>query len=199
MNQAALFAFLVVSVFLALVTQQYLPTLHFLHGARVFLLPIVFFFGALALPPYLMLGLAFLAGFMWDALVAVQVLPSDMIGADGRPGMSVEIALGWSIILYGALGAIMSGFRPLYQRGHGWEVHCLMCGPLVALLVLAEYLMITFRRGEFLFPQVIWWRIGGAGIIAMVLAPIVYFFMQTIVTSLGWVSPRTVVTRTVAR
>ena len=94
---------------------------------------------------------------MWDAFMASQVV-------DG----TLEIALGWSIVLYAALGAVMSGFRPLYQRGHGWEIHCLLSGPLLCIFVLSEYLMITFRRGDFLFPKTIWWRIGGEGLVAMI-------------------------------
>ena len=68
----------------------------------------------------------------------------------------------------------MSGFRPLFQRGHGWEIHCLLSGPLLCIFVLSEYLMITFRRGGFIFPKVIWWRIGGEGLAAMIVSPIVF-------------------------
>jgi len=75
------------------------------------LLPMVMFYGALALPLPGMLALAFVGGLMNDALNTQY--------SDGV----VEIAAGWSIILYAALGTIMSGFRPLFQRGR-WEIHC---------------------------------------------------------------------------
>lgn len=172
------FAFLLAALFGALVTQHFIPPLPWLHEARVLLMPIVFFYSALAMPAWAMMALAFAGGFMWDALNA-QVLETN-----------VEISLGWSIILYASLGAIMSGFRPLYQRGHGWEIHCLMCGPLVSLMVLAEYLMITFRRGEFVFTKVVWWRIGGAGLVAMVVAPLLFLVLQTTARSFGWIAPR---------
>ena len=42
-------------------------------------------------------------------------------------GPRVEIALGWSILLYAVLAAIMHGLRPLFIRGR-WEVHCIMSG-----------------------------------------------------------------------
>lgn len=173
------FPILIVALFLSLVVQEFIPPLAWLNGARVLLMPIVFFYGALAMPAWGMLILAFATGFMWDALVASQIVDAN-----------VEISLGWSIILFAALGAIMNGFRPLYQRGHGWEIHCLMCGPLIAFHVLMEYLMITFRRGEFLFPKVIWWRIGGAGLVAMVLAPVVFFIMHSFALSFGWGPPQ---------
>lgn len=162
------------AILLAFIAQEYIPPLPWLHGARVFLMPVVFFYGALATPAWGMLILAFFTGFFWDALL-VQATDS-----------TVEIALGWSIILYAALGAIMNGFRPLYQRGHGWEIHCLISGPLVALFTLGEYLMITFRRGDFLFPPVIWWRIGGAGLVATLLAPVVFFILHSFARAFGW-------------
>ena len=168
-----LFLFLLVSELLALVGEEYIPALPY--GVRVLLLPLVFFYGALALSPPGMLGLAFAAGFMWDAFIASQVV-------DGN----LEIALGWSIVLFAALGAVMCGFRPLYQRGHGWEIHCLLSGPLLCIFILSEYLMITFRRGEFLFPKVIWWRIGGEGLVAIILAPVVFVLLHWVASSFGW-------------
>ncbi|MEA3187152.1 MAG: hypothetical protein QOD99_982 [Chthoniobacter sp.] len=170
--------FLLAALFFALVGEHFIPPLPWLHEARVLLMPVVFFYAALAVPAWATMALAFLAGLMWDAL-AVQVLDTN-----------VEISLGWSILLYASLGAIMSGFRPLYQRGHGWEIHCLMCGPLVSLMVLAEFLMITVRRGEFLFPQVVWWRIGGAGLVAMMLAPFVFLILHLIAVTFGWAAPQ---------
>ena len=99
-----IYPYLILAEFLALAVQEYLPGLPY--GARIFLLPLVFFYGALAVPLPGMLCLAFAGGFMWDALIATQVV-------DG----TLEISLGWSIVMLAALGAIMNGFRPLFQRG----------------------------------------------------------------------------------
>lgn len=167
------FFILVASLFLSLVVQEFIPPLSWLEGARVLLMPIVLFYGALALPYSGMLALAFISGFMWDCLT-VQIVDS-----------TVEISLGWSILLYAALGAIMSGFRPLFQRGR-WEVHCLVSGLFTSMIVLAEYLMITFRRGGFIFPKDIWWRIGGPGVIAALLAPIFFFLFNRIASLVGY-------------
>jgi hypothetical protein len=164
-----LFAALVFS----LVAQEFIPALPWLYGAQVYLLPVVFFYCALAMPMAAMLVLAFATGFMWDAMT-VQIV-------DGN----VEISLGWSIILYAILGSIMSGFRPLFQRGR-WEIHCLLSGVFTALILFAEYLMITFRRGEFIFPAIIWWRIAGSGLVAALLAPAVFFVLNTIAAFTGY-------------
>src|SRR4030081_938543 len=108
----------------------------------------------MALPFPLMLGLAFFAGLLLDALT-VQVV-----------GQRVEISLGWSILLYAVLAGIMHGLRPLFVRGR-WEVHCVVAGICTSAIILAQYLMITFRRGTFLFTREVWWQIGAPGLIAI--------------------------------
>ena len=172
-----IYIYLILAEFFSLAFQEYLPPLPY--GARVLLLPLVFFYAALAVPPPGMLLLAFTGGFMWDALAATQVV-------DGN----LEISLGWSIILFAVLGAIMNGFRPLFQRGHGWEMHCLLSGPLISIFVLSEYLMITFRRGGFLFPKIIWLRIGWEGLAAMIVSPFVFLVLHWLALSFGLIPPR---------
>lgn len=180
------FLILLLTAFFALVLQHFIPPLSFMEGARVLLLPLVFFYGALALPFSGMLALAFACGLMWDALT-VQVLE---IGMGPTSARVVEIAVGWSIVLYAVLGAVMSGFRPLFQRGR-WEVHCLMSGVCTSLIVLAEFLMISVRRAAlynvpFEISNSIWWRIGGPGLVALVLAPLVFFFLQALAALVGY-------------
>lgn len=172
-----IYIYLILAEFVSLAVQEYIPQLP--NGSRVLLLPLVFFYAALALPPAGMLLLAFTGGFMWDAMVATQLV-------DG----TLEISLGWSIVLYAVLGAIMNGFRPLFRRGHGWEIHALLSGPLLAIFVLSEYLMITFRRGEFLFPKLIWWRIGGDGLAAMIVSPVVFLVLHWLALSFGFLPSR---------
>jgi hypothetical protein len=168
------FLILLVAMFFSLVVQHFIGPLP-IFGARVLLMPIVLFYGALAMPTPGMLGLAFAGGLMWDAL-HIQTI-------DGE----VEIGLGWSIILYAALGALMSGFKPLFQRGR-WEIHCILSGICTAAVVLAEYLMVSIRRQpvHFDFNQEIWWRIGGAGLVAMFLSPFFFFFLNYLAYLVGY-------------
>jgi len=84
------FLILLLAAFGAIIMQYFIPALPFLSGARVILLPLVFFFGALALPFSGMLALAFACGLMWDALT-VQVLD---IGMGPTSATVVEIAMG---------------------------------------------------------------------------------------------------------
>ena len=161
-------------MFVSLVAQHFLGPVSLI-GARVMIMPLIMFYGALALPVPGMLALTFLGGLMWDAL--------HMQTVEGN----IEIAMGWSIVLYAGLGALMSGFRPLFQRGR-WEIHCLLSGVCTSFIVLAEYLMITFRREPviFVFNKEIWWRIGGAGLVAALLAPFFFFTLNYLAFLVGY-------------
>ncbi|MEI6351066.1 MAG: hypothetical protein WCP06_08165 [Verrucomicrobiota bacterium] len=188
----AFFLILVLSSFAALVVQHFIPPLAFLEGARVVIMPLILFYGALALPFGLMLALAFACGLMWDCLTS-QVVTTGM-GTGTTP--TVEMALGWSILLYATLGGLMSGFRPLFQRGR-WEIHCLMSGILTSLILLVEFLMISVRRAAleeapFVFTREVWWRIGGPGLIALFIAPVLFWLLSSFAALVGY-NPRSVV------
>jgi hypothetical protein len=180
------FLVLLLTAFAALVLQHFIPPLAFMSGARVMLLPLVFFFGALSLPFTGMLALAFACGLMWDALT-VQVVE---IGSGPTSAVVVELGLGWSSVVYAVLGAVMSGFRPLFKRGR-WEIHCLMSGICTLLLVGSEFLMLSVRRAAlygapFQFNQEIGWRIGGPGLVALILAPAIFFFLKAMAALVGY-------------
>src|SRR5205814_9804497 len=159
------FFLLLFLVLAAQIAELFIPALPWLYNAHVYIVPVIVFYGAMALPFPLMLALAFYAGVLLDALT-VQVI-----------GDKVEVSAGSSILLYGVLAGIMHGLRPLFARGH-WEVHCILSGIFTSLIVLAQYLMITFRRGSVVFTHEIWWQIGGPGIVAMAVAPILFWLLQ---------------------
>jgi hypothetical protein len=163
------YGFIIVALLVATVTQHFLGAVP-PWGARVFLMPLVFLYGALSFSTGGMLFLAFLSGLTWDLLHAQWVEDT------------VELGVGWSVIAYAVLGVIMSGLRPLFLRGR-WEVHCLFSGIATSVLVLVEYLMISLRREplRFEFTPEIWGRILGAGLVALVLSPFVF-------KSLGYLS-----------
>jgi hypothetical protein len=161
------FCVLLVLVVIAQIAEFFIPPLDWMYQAHIYITPVLVFYGAMALPFPLMLGLALFAGILLDALT-VQVI-----------GSKVEISLGWSIILYAVLAGIMHGLRPLFIRGR-WEVHCLLTGLCTSAIILAQYLMITFRRGNFLFTKEVWWQIGVPGLIAMLMAPVIFWILNWI-------------------
>jgi hypothetical protein len=162
------FLLLVALVFFAQLLEIFIPPLDWMFNAHIYIVPVIVFYGAMALPFPLMLALAFVAGFLWDAMTA-QVL-----------GAHVEISFGWTILLYAVLAAIMHGLKPLFNRGR-WEVHCVLSGFCTSAILLAQYLMISFRRGSIIFNREVWWQIGGPGLLAMIMAPLVFW-------SLHWLS-----------
>ncbi len=155
------FALLLLIVLAAQILELFLPPLQWMYGAHIYIVPVIVFYGAMALPLSLTLALVFFAGFMIDALTA-QVI-----------GARVEIAFGWSILLYAVLAGLMHGLRPLFMRGR-WEVHCVLSGLFTSVLLLAQYLMISFRRGSIFFTPEVWWQIGGPGLMAALMAPLVF-------------------------
>ena len=161
------FFLLLVLVLIAQIAEFFIPALPWLYNAHIYIVPVIVFYGAVALPFPLMLALAFYAGLLLDALT-VQVI-----------GGKVEISMGSSILLYGVLAGFMHGLRPLFVRGR-WEVHCILSGICTSLIVLAQYLMITFRRGSLVFTPQIWWQIVAPGLVAMAIAPILFWFLQWI-------------------
>jgi hypothetical protein len=156
---------LLLIVLAAQIVELFIPTLPWLYNSHIYIVPTIVFYGAMALPFPLMLALALYAGILLDALT-VQVI-----------GGKVEISMGWSILLYAVLAGIMHGLRPLFIRGR-WEVHCILSGIGTSLIILAQYLMITFRRGSLVFSREVWWQIGGPGLIAMAMAPIIFWLLQ---------------------
>jgi hypothetical protein len=159
------FVILLVLVVAAQIAEFFIPPLEWMYNAHIYIVPVIVFYGAVALPFPLMLGLAFFAGALLDALT-VQVI-----------GSKVEISVGWSILLYAVLAGIMHGLRPLFIRGR-WEIHCVLTGICTSAIILAQYLMITFRRGSLLFSREVWWQIGGPGLMAMLMAPVVFWMLN---------------------
>jgi hypothetical protein len=161
------FLALLVLAFLAQLLEFFIPPIDWMYNARIYVMPLIVFYGAVVLPFPLMLILAGFAGFLLDA-VTVQAL-----------GPQVEISVGWSILLYAVLAAIMHGLKPLFIRGR-WEVHCIMSGVCTSAILLSQYLMIAFRRGSLVFTREAWWQIGGPGVMAMLMAPLAFWFLHSL-------------------
>jgi hypothetical protein len=179
------FPILIALVFLAFVVQQFLPSLP--NDARVYLLPLFVFYSAVAMPFWMMLVVAIASGLMWDAFGA-QVLTTGAPGPDGQPALNVEIAVGWSILLYAAFGSIMSGFRPVFARGR-WDIYVLasiLSGVFTSMIVAAEFVMICFRRGGFFYTREIGLRVVGTGVAAIAIAPALFVFLNIIARVCGY-------------
>lgn len=165
MRDALLVLGLLIGTFFLLIIQEFIPPMGFLSGARVNLVPILFCFGALIVAFPWMLALTVGVGLMVD-LATLQVV-----------GESAEIALGWNVIFYLLIGLLCQGLRPLVLRGH-WELHTLMSALTAILYPALQFGMITLRRmeeGGWFYSDVVTWRILGPGMLALFIAPILWF------------------------
>jgi len=160
-RSVALFA----AIYLALIAQEFVPPLPFLDGAHLLLVPVLFCYGALWFSFPAMLGLALFTGLLSD-LAFLHVVADH-----------VEISLGWSMLFYVFLGTALRPLRPLFLEGR-WEVHCLGSAATTLSLLLLQYIMVCLRRGSFLFDWTIFWHITGPSVLALLLAPAVYFFFK---------------------
>ncbi|MBU3664688.1 MAG: hypothetical protein FGM15_02245 [Chthoniobacterales bacterium] len=156
---------LVLAVYAAVVAQEFLPSIPFLAGARLLVVPVVFCYGALWMPFPAMLGFALYTGLLSDLSVLHVV------------GDQVEIGLGWSMLFYVVAGTFLHAARPLFLEGR-WEVHCLGSAAVTLVLLVGQYLMVCLRRGSFLLDGAVFWNITGPALAALFLAPPVYFFFQ---------------------
>src|SRR5258708_32533023 len=124
------FFLLLVIVLIAQIAEFFSPALPWLYNAHVYIVPVIVFYGAMALPFPLMLALALYAGLLLDALT-VHVI-----------GGKVEISAGSSILLYAVLSGLMHGLRPLFARRRR-AVHCILTGICTPSIRLVRYLLIT--------------------------------------------------------
>lgn len=167
---------LLVLIFGSFVFQLFLPPVLLLHGAVILFVPTIYFYGCLSLPFPLMLALTFFTGFLNDLFAIPQ--------ARSNP----DFPTGISILFYLVPGLVMHGLRPLFLR-HRWETHCLLAeigAVLAPFILLAQYAMLSFERSEFLFNDVILWRIVGPGLISVLIAPCVFFILTPLSHVLGY-------------
>src|SRR5260370_16852407 len=107
------FFILLVLVLVTQIAEFFIPPLDWMYNAHIYIAPVLVFYGAMALPFPLMLGLALFAGILLDALT-VQVI-----------GNKVEISLVWSILRYAVLAVILLRLTPFFIHCHS-QIHSLL-------------------------------------------------------------------------
>ncbi len=170
-------ALLFLMLCLAFVVQECVPDIDWAYRATIMLVPLVFFSGAATVPFPYMLVLAFVTGFLWDAR---HVLP-----AGAGDSAAADVSFGYSILLYGLLGSLMQGIRPLFRRGR-WELPVLFTGVATFLLLTIEYLLINFMRGGFEFPRDVWFKIITTALLTMAASPLLFFTLYRAANASGY-------------
>lgn len=162
---------LVMLVFAACIAQQFVPVFMSLNEARILILPLVFLCSAVTVETGPMLLLAFICGFLWDA--------QHFLGPPGGDPKvyqdPVEMMMfGYSIVLYAAMGFLMQGIQPLFREGK-WHVSALLSGVAIYFYLWAEFLLITFVRGDFVITKGVVLNIAFSSLLTMLLSPLVFW------------------------
>ncbi len=168
-------------VLLALVVQQFIPVLTGAYNSRLLLVTLVFLCASVTVRPPVMLALAFICGFLWDAQNAL-----------GPPGgdpavykdSAESLRFGYSIILYGLIGYLMQGIQPLFREGK-WQFSTFLVGVSIFIYLVAEYLIINFVRGEFVFSRATLFQIVFTSVLTMLFSPVVFWVLFQIAERFG--------------
>ena len=194
--------YLITGLLLALsfCVQEFVPLLEFAQQARV-LFPATFFFCAsLSVSFPAMLVFALFTGVVWDARhlpYAQEKMRAPEHYEMAIAGSGVErhaptggsLPLGYSVLFFAGLGALMQGIRPLFKRGR-WELPVIMVGLATFTWLLVEYLLMSFLRGSFLFPTLIWTKLITDALLAMLAAPLILFTLHSLARWLEFEQPR---------
>jgi len=157
----------------AFVVQQFVPAFTGLYFSRVLLVHLVFLCAAVTVGAPMMLVLAYIGGFLWDAHSAIGPHGGDP-EVYTQPVESLRF--GFSILLFAALGYLMQGVRPLFQQGN-WQVSAALTGIAILLYLLVEFMLINFVRGEFVFRWEIAGQIVFTAAFTMLLSPLVFYML----------------------
>jgi hypothetical protein len=114
-----------------------------------------------------MLALTVYTGLMHDLFAVPQA------------GPRIEFPAGLSVLVYVIPGLVMHGFRPLFLR-YRWLWHLFLAevsAVLTPFLPAANYVILSFVRREFIYSDVIIWRILGPGLMSLVIAPCLFFIL----------------------
>src|SRR5690606_5112772 len=123
-----------------------------------------------------MLAMALVTGFLWDARHHVPVYPDG--AALGLLAQS-ELPFGFTIFLFGIAGALIQGVRPLFRRGR-WELPILMIGLCTGLMLLIEYLVIGFHRGDLAAPAEFWWKLLMSALFSSLVSPFLLLLLSRV-------------------
>jgi hypothetical protein len=173
----------------AFALEELLPAVPLAQNARLFVAPVFFFCVAVAVPFPMMLLLAFITGFVWDArymqMVSVDAGAEQFAnvsvatGAGSALSGSSSLGFGSSIIMFALLGCLMQGIRPMFRKGR-WELPVLMTGLVTVFWLVAQYLLLTFLRGDVVFSQRLGIKLVSDALMAMLASPLIYLCLHTL-------------------
>ena len=176
-------AFVLIS--LSFIIQEFIPSIGVFYQAHLLIVPVVFFAAAITLPFPLMLAAAFFTGFIWDARHQFHAPIQDLSDPIQASGGGVDLIFGYSILLFGIMGAFMQGIRPLFRRGR-WELPVLMIGLATLMWLLLELFLINFQAGDFLFTKKVFVKASVTSTLSMMVAPFIFILFYRVAALCGY-------------
>jgi hypothetical protein len=157
----------------AFAAQQFLPAFTGLHHSRLLLVQLAFLCCAVASGQPLMLLLAFIGGFLWDAQCTLAPHPGD---ATIYTQPTESLRFGYSILLFAAAGYLMQVIQPLFRQGK-WLLTTALIGLTLMLYLTLECGLISFIRGELqidrpTFLQILFTSLFTTPLAPLLLAPL---------------------------
>jgi len=178
----------IILLLLTFVVQEFVPGIDMAHHATLLLPPVFFFTAAVAVPFPMMLMLAFITGFLWDARHLPGASPAIESSSDSLISAAMAapeivsgsgFGLGISIIIFALLGTFLQGVRPLFKRGRV-ELPVLLVGFTTFVWLLLEYMMQTFLRGSLFFPTAVWTKMITDTMLAMLASPLLFLMLYSL-------------------
>lgn len=165
----------------AFILQQLLPTVTGLYGSKILIVQAVFLCCAISTHQPVVLFLAFVSGFLWDAQFT---LPPHGGDPEIYHKKVESLSFGYSILLFGAMGLLATEVQPVFHEGR-WKLATLIIGFVVFLYLLAELALISFVRGDISLRQETILQILFTAGLTMLLAPPVFWLLQSIANAFG--------------
>ncbi|MCB1076369.1 MAG: hypothetical protein KDM63_02660 [Verrucomicrobiae bacterium] len=171
------FLFTVVLLILSFVGQEFLPAIEWAYYSRLLLVHTVFYSVAVTVPYPVMLLLALLTGFVWDARYHIPVFPTGSTHS--------ELGFGLTILLFGLMGSLIQGVRPLFRRGR-WELPVLFIGICTLAGLVIQYLIISFHRGGLYLSVEMWFQMLMTSLFSMLAAPLILIVLSRFAKKCGY-------------
>ena len=169
--------------------EEMLPAIEVLQNVRLFHAAVFFFAASVSVPLPTMLLMAFFTGFVWDARylmtpsrdASIEQLASvgagDVGSLSAAVANSMDLGFGYSILIFGILGLLMQGIRPLFRKGR-WELPVLMVGVATAMWLGLQYLVLTFLHGGLFFTAAVGYKMITTVMFALLVAPLLFLMLH---------------------
>ncbi len=165
--------FLLLAAFLV---QQFVPAFTGLSHSRILIVHLVFLCSAVTVATPTMLLLAFIGGILWDAHCSLAPIVAD---SEVYRAPVESLRFGYSILLFAAMGFLMQGLIPLFRQGK-WQFSALLTGVATFLYLTAEYILISFVRGDFTITRSIVRLMSYTSLLTMLFSPLVFWLLYQI-------------------